>query len=96
MASTEAKRVDELVTEIRRLDHLYYVEAKPAVSDLQYDRLLQELVRLETAHPELRSPDSPTRRIGDAPVEHLVQVCALGSDAVDRQHLSPRRTESLF
>ncbi|QDT04653.1 DNA ligase [Rubripirellula lacrimiformis] len=74
MAQPAAKRVQELRQEVRRLDHLYYVEAKPAVTDLEYDRLLQELKQLETAHPELRSADSPTQRIGDAPVEHLVQV----------------------
>ncbi|MGB7327031.1 MAG: NAD-dependent DNA ligase LigA [Rubripirellula sp.] len=74
MASSVAKQVEELRTEIRRLDHLYYVEAKPAVSDLQYDRLLEQLKTLEDEHPELRSSDSPTQRVGDAPVEHLVQV----------------------
>ncbi len=74
MNSTAARRVDELRHEIRRLDHLYYVEAKPAVTDLQYDRLLEELKQLETQYPELTSVDSPTQRVGDAPVEHLVQV----------------------
>ena len=42
--------------------------------DLEYDRLLEELKQLEQEHPELRSPDSPTQRIGDAPVDHLDQV----------------------
>ncbi|TWT82541.1 DNA ligase [Planctomycetes bacterium CA13] len=69
-----AKRVAELRKEIRRLDHLYYVEAQPAVTDLEYDRLLEELKQLETEHPSLASADSPTQRVGDAPVEHLVQV----------------------
>tara|TARA_R110002073_G_scaffold64719_3_gene161902 strand:- start:9881 stop:11923 length:2043 start_codon:yes stop_codon:yes gene_type:complete len=69
-----AQRVAELRTEIRRLDHLYYVEATPAVTDLQYDRLLEELRQLETEHPEFASADSPTQRVGDAPVPHLVQV----------------------
>ena len=74
MSDPAAERVDELRAEIRRLDHLYYVEAKPAVTDLEYDRLLEELRRLEDEHPELRSADSPTQRVGDAPVEHLEQV----------------------
>ncbi|WP_442510767.1 NAD-dependent DNA ligase LigA [Novipirellula sp. SH528] len=74
MNESIAKRVAELRTEIRRLDHLYYVEAKPAVTDLQYDRLLEELRQLETDHPEFASADSPTQRVGDAPVPHLVQV----------------------
>ena len=72
--SSSAKRVEELRGEIRRLDRLYYVEATPAVSDLEYDQLLQELRDLEEQSPELQTPDSPTQRIGDAPVEHLVQV----------------------
>ncbi|MFK8115358.1 MAG: NAD-dependent DNA ligase LigA [Rubripirellula sp.] len=69
-----AKRVDELRSEIRRLDHLYYVEATPEVTDLVYDKLLDELKQLEADHPELQSADSPTQRIGDAPVSHLEQV----------------------
>ncbi|GAA4467572.1 NAD-dependent DNA ligase LigA [Novipirellula rosea] len=74
MNESIAQRVAELRTEIRRLDHLYYVEATPAVTDLQYDRLLEELRQLETEHPEFASADSPTQRVGDAPVPHLVQV----------------------
>ena len=72
--SSSAQRVAELRDEIRRLDRLYYVEATPAVSDLEYDRLLQELRNLEQKYPDLHTPDSPTQRVGDAPVEHLVQV----------------------
>ncbi|WP_372721179.1 NAD-dependent DNA ligase LigA [Novipirellula sp.] len=74
MNESIAQRVAELRTEIRRLDHMYYVEATPAVTDLQYDRLLEELRQLETEHPEFASADSPTQRVGDAPVPHLVQV----------------------
>ena len=74
MADAVAQRVDQLRAEIRRLDHLYYVEAAPAVTDLEYDRKLEELKQLEEANPELQSPDSPTQRVGDAPVDHLVQV----------------------
>jgi len=72
--SSSAQRVAELRDEIRRLDRLYYVEATPAVSDLEYDRLLQELRNLEQQCPNLQTSDSPTQRVGDAPVEHLVQV----------------------
>lgn len=74
MTSSAAKRIEQLRTEIRRLDHLYYVEATPSVSDLQYDKLLEELKKLEQEHPDLQSLDSPTMRIGDAPVPHLIQV----------------------
>jgi DNA ligase (NAD+) len=74
MADSVAQRIEQLRNEIRRLDNLYYVEAKPAVSDLEYDKLLSGLKQLEEEHPEFQSPDSPTQRVGDAPVDHLVQV----------------------
>lgn len=69
-----AKRIDELRDQIRYHDRKYYVEAKPEISDLEYDRLMKELQRLEAEHPELVTPDSPTQRIGDEPVDHLEQV----------------------
>lgn len=69
-----AGRIEKLREEIRRHDRAYYVEAEPTVTDLQYDRLLEELRDLETKHPELLTPDSPTQRVGDMPVEHLQQV----------------------
>jgi DNA ligase (NAD+) len=69
-----AERVEQLRTEIWHHDHLYYVQAAPEISDLEYDRLLEELRSLEEQHPELRSDDSPTQRIGDQPVDHLEQV----------------------
>ena len=69
-----ASRVKALKEEIRQHDHQYYVAAAPTISDLEYDRLLDELKRLENECPELITADSPTQRIGDAPVEHLEQV----------------------
>lgn len=74
MTPSVAARIQELRDEIRRHDRLYYVEAKPEVTDLEYDRLLEELRGLETAHPELLSADSPTQRIGDEAVEGLQSV----------------------
>jgi DNA ligase (NAD+) len=73
MASA-AKRILELRRLIQHHDRKYYVEASPEISDLEYDRLMGELRQLEDAHPELITPDSPTRRVGDQPVEHLQQV----------------------
>lgn len=70
----QARRAEELRRLIRYHDHKYYVEAEPEISDLEYDRLLRELRDLETQHPQLVTPDSPTRRIGDRPVDHLTQV----------------------
>jgi DNA ligase (NAD+) len=82
-----AARITELTDEIRRHDHLYYVLDRPSLSDAQYDRLFHELVDLETAHPELARPDSPTRRVGGEPlsafptVEHTAPMLSLDSHA---------------
>ena len=78
-----AQRIDELRAEIRRHDRLYYVDAKPEIADAEYDRLYRELVDLEAAHPELVTPDSPTRRVGGEPsaefpaVAHRVPMLSL-------------------
>lgn len=69
-----AVRAQQLREQLRFYDQKYYVEAEPAISDLDYDRLLAELKSLEQSHPELVTPDSPTQRIGDQPVTHLEQV----------------------
>ncbi len=68
------ERAEELRREIRRHEHLYYVLAKPEISDLAFDRLMSELRALEEAHPELATPDSPTQRVGGAPLDSLRQV----------------------
>ncbi|HLP77335.1 MAG TPA: NAD-dependent DNA ligase LigA, partial [Candidatus Paceibacterota bacterium] len=73
----------ELADEIRRHDHAYYVEAMPTISDQDYDRLYRELIDLEKQFPELVTPDSPTQRVGGAPlkefkpVRHLVPMLSL-------------------
>lgn len=69
-----AQRVVQLRQQIQRHDRLYYVAAAPEISDLQYDRLILELKELEANFPQLVDPDSPTQRIGDAPVPELQQV----------------------
>lgn len=69
-----AAEIEQLRREIRRHDRLYYVEATPQISDLEYDRLLKRLEKLEAENPHLVTEDSPTRRVGDAPVPHLEQV----------------------
>lgn len=69
-----AKRIDQLRTEIRKHDHAYYVLAKPAISDREYDKLLAELKELEDANPDLITPDSPTQRVGGAPIDGFVHV----------------------
>lgn len=64
----------ELCAQIRAHDHAYYVLARPAVTDFEYDRLYRELQELERQHPELITPESPTQRVGGAPSESFVRV----------------------
>jgi DNA ligase (NAD+) len=71
---TAAKRAEELRRQINHHNYLYYVEAKPEISDLEFDRLLKELEDLEKAHPELATPDSPTRRVGGEPIDSFRTV----------------------
>ena len=67
-------RIEELRKEISHHDYLYYVKDRPEISDDAYDRLFRELADLETAHPDLITPDSPTQRVGGAPLVELVKV----------------------
>ncbi len=64
-----AQRITELRERIHRHDYLYYVEARPEVSDVEYDRLVRELRDLEAAFPDLVTEDSPTQRVGGTPVD---------------------------
>ncbi len=67
--STPAQRAEQLRAELRRHEHLYYVLDAPEIADAQYDALMNELKRIEAAHPELLTPDSPTQRVGGKPAE---------------------------
>jgi len=69
-----AERAAALRAEIQRLDHAYYVLDAPLVPDADYDALFRELQQLEAAHPELRTPDSPTQRVGGAPLPQFAPV----------------------
>ena len=60
--------------ELRHHEHLYYVLDAPEISDAEYDALMNELKRIETAHPELVTPDSPTQRVGGKPAEGFQKV----------------------
>src|ERR1700732_3781792 len=60
-------RATKLREEIRAHEHRYYVLDRPSVSDAEFDRLMNELKRLEAEHPEVATPDSPTQRVGGAP-----------------------------
>src|SRR5579864_1221745 len=69
-----AKEIERLRDEIRRHEHLYYVADDPELSDAAFDRLMVRLKELETAHPDLVTPDSPTQRVGGAPRDGFQQV----------------------
>ena len=60
--------------EIEEHNRRYYQEAAPTISDQEYDRLYRELLDIETQFPELAAPDSPTRRVGGAPLEEFAQI----------------------
>jgi DNA ligase (NAD+) len=68
------KRAAELRRLIEHHNHRYYVLDDPDVSDADYDALLNELRDLEAAHPELRTPESPTQRVGGRPLDRFQQV----------------------
>ncbi|HOT00992.1 MAG TPA: NAD-dependent DNA ligase LigA, partial [Acidobacteriota bacterium] len=63
------KDIEQLRREIRHHEHRYYVLDAPEISDFEFDQLMRRLQELEAAHPELRSPDSPTQRVGGEPAE---------------------------
>jgi DNA ligase (NAD+) len=69
-----ASRAHALRETIRHHEHRYYVLDDPEISDAEYDSLMRELQQIEGAHPELISPDSPTRRVGGKPREGLQKV----------------------
>ncbi len=79
-----AQRAAELRQLIDHHNYRYYVEDKPEISDKEFDRLLKELEELEAAHPELATPDSPTRRVGGQPIDafktvhHRIPMLSIG------------------
>lgn len=74
MTQEIAKRIDQLRREIRRHDHLYYIENAPQITDQQYDELFAELKGLEAKHPELVTPDSPTQRVAGRPLGEFATI----------------------
>ncbi|HEX4004519.1 MAG TPA: NAD-dependent DNA ligase LigA [Candidatus Acidoferrales bacterium] len=73
-ARDAAKEIDRLREEIRHHEYLYYVADDPELSDAQFDRLMERLKKLEAENPKLRTPDSPTQRVGGAPREGFQKV----------------------
>ena len=88
---TLADRAAKLRQLIDHHNYLYYTEAKPEISDLEFDRLLKELENLEAAHPELVTPDSPTQRVGGQVVDgfttvtHRVPMLSIGKVTTEQE-----------
>src|SRR5438876_6976034 len=86
-----AQRLSELREQIHHHDYLYYVEARPEITDDAYDLLMREVVTLETEFPELVTPDSPTQRVAGTPtdvfkpVEHQVAMLSLDNTTTPDQ-----------
>jgi len=78
MGMDEARDIEKRIKELREIinyhDYKYYVEDNPEISDWEYDQLYRELVELETARPDLVTPDSPTQRVGGQPLEGFEKV----------------------
>jgi DNA ligase (NAD+) len=70
---TSEREIENLRAEIRHHEELYYVQDNPEISDSEYDALLARLQQLETEHPELVTPDSPTQRVGGRPAEGFAE-----------------------
>jgi DNA ligase (NAD+) len=68
------ERIDDLRRQINHHNYLYYVEARPEISDRDFDKLMDELKKLEQEHPDLVIPDSPTQRVGGQPIEGFKTV----------------------
>ena len=83
MAKSVEKEIQKLREEIRYHEHRYYVLDDPEISDTEYDKLMKRLEALEAEHPELVTPDSPSRRVGGlavgefSKVRHSVQMLSL-------------------
>ncbi|SFC16740.1 DNA ligase (NAD+) [Marinospirillum celere] len=72
--SASQERLQQLREQLHLHNHRYYVLDDPSIPDAEYDRLFQELQQLEAQHPEWVTPDSPTQRVGAAPLSHFPEV----------------------
>ncbi len=98
-----AERIEALRHEIDQHNYHYYVEDAPRISDAEYDRLMNELIALEEAHPDLITPYSPTQRVGAAPasafgsVRHAVMMRSLANafDPEDVEAFDKRVSDAL-
>ncbi|OGW88544.1 MAG: hypothetical protein A3A73_00140 [Omnitrophica bacterium RIFCSPLOWO2_01_FULL_50_24] len=75
MNKTETKKkIEKLRRDLERHNRKYYVEAKPVISDQEFDALMRELIDLEKEFPDLKTPDSPSERVGGAPLKEFRTV----------------------
>ena len=72
--SETRRQIDHLRGELEKHNRLYYVDAKPVITDREYDALMAKLIRLETENPHLRTPDSPSLKVGGEPISGFTQV----------------------
>src|SRR6266849_7620388 len=68
------KKIETLREKVRYHEYRYYVLDDPEISDAEFDKLMEQLKRLEAEHPDLITPDSPTQRVGGKPREGFVKV----------------------
>jgi len=100
MAQGIEQRLKKLREELNRHNYLYYVEAKPEISDREYDRLMKELLETEEAHPEFKTADSPSQRVGGQPIEgfrrvkHAVPMLSIDNEYEEADVL--QRVELMF
>ncbi len=108
MSSDDREEIERLRKLIREHDRKYYVDAQPEISDLQYDRLLEQLKKLEAARPDLTTPDSPTQIVGDrrggydtvshlSPVDHAVPMLSIDNTySLDELRAFAQRVKKLL
>src|SRR3989338_6339444 len=77
------RKIEKLRQSIEAHNRKYYVNARPEITDFEYDQLLKKLIQLESAQPEFLTPDSPSQRVGGAPLkgfetfEHKIQMLSM-------------------
>ncbi len=102
-ALSPAQRLTQIINTINEYNYQYYVQDNPSVPDAEYDRLMRELLDIENDHPDLRSPDSPSQKVGGAAlsafeqVEHEVPMLSLDNafDEDDMQAFEKRIKDRL-
>lgn len=102
-ALSPAQRLTQIINTINEYNYQYYVQDNPSVPDAEYDRLMRELLDIEKDHPDLRSPDSPSQKVGGAAlsafeqVEHEVPMLSLDNafDEDDMQAFEKRIKDRL-